>query len=149
MEVILKEEFAGLGHTGDLVTVKAGYGRNYLIPRGIAILATSSAKKVWEENSKQRKVKEEKQRQEAIALLERVQQITIKVPVKASGTGKIFGSVNTIMLSEALEKQGVTVHRKNLSIIGSNTIRETGTFKAKAKLFRDVEAEFSVEVYAE
>ncbi|MDN5291523.1 50S ribosomal protein L9 [Anaerophaga thermohalophila] len=148
MEVILKEDVANLGHKNDIVTVRPGYGRNYLIPRGIAILATESAKKVFAENKKQQAHKEEKIRNEALELARQLEGKKVTIGAKTSSTGKIFGSVNNIQIAEALEKEGFTIERKNISI-ADDAVKEVGNYKAEIKLHRDVKVEIDFEVVSE
>jgi len=148
MEVILKQDIKGLGFTDDLVKVRPGYGRNFLIPRGAAILATEGAKKMHAEIMKQRSFKEEKLRKEAVANAEKLAGVTIKIGAKAGENGKIFGSVTTIQVAEALNKAGYPVERKNIEI-SDDSIKTLGTYTAKVRLFKDVHASVSFEVVAE
>lgn len=148
MEVILKQDVANLGHKDDIVVVKNGYGANYLIPQGMAIMATPSAKKVHQENLRQRAHKEAKFRQDAEALAAKIAGTTVKVVAKVSETGKVFGSVNNIQVAEALVALGHDVDRKNISL-ANDVIKEVGTYEAVVKIYRDIKAEFSVEVVAE
>jgi large subunit ribosomal protein L9 len=148
MEVILKEDVANLGHKNDIVTVRPGYGRNYLIPRGIAILATESAKKVFAENKRQQAHKEEKIRNEALELAGKLEGKKVTIGAKTSSTGKIFGSVNNIQIAEALEKEGFSIDRKSISIV-DNAVKEVGSYKASVKLHRDVKVEIDFEVVSE
>jgi len=147
MEVILKQYIANLGHKDDIVVVKNGYGRNYLIPQGIAILATKATKKVHAENLKQRAHKEEKIKTEAMVLAETIKDIEIKIGAKTSSTGKIFGSVNTIQIADILKSKGIEVERKKIII--KESVKETGTFNAVIKLHREVEVELPFEVFSE
>lgn len=148
MEVILKQDVANLGHKDDIVVVKNGYGANYLIPQGMAIMATPSAKKVHQENLRQRAHKEAKIRQDAEALAAKIAGTTVKVAAKVSETGKVFGSVNNIQVAEALVVLGHDVDRKNITL-ANDVIKEVGTYEAVVKIYRDIKAEFSVEVVAE
>jgi large subunit ribosomal protein L9 len=148
MEIILKENVEGLGYASDLVTVKPGFGRNFLIPTGKAILATESAKKVREENLKQRAHKEAKIVEEANAAATKLAELAIKIGAKVGESGKIFGSVNTIQLAEAINAAGVSVDRKNIAIVGDQ-IKNVGTYEAKIKLHKAVEATISFEVVGE
>lgn len=147
MEIILKEDVANLGHKDDIVKVKPGYGRNYLIPQGMAVLATASARKVHAENQKQRAHKEEKLRQEAAAVATQLEGKKLTIGAKASSTGKIFGSVNNIQIAEALEKDGFIIERKNIVI--KDTVKELGSYTATVKLHRDVKVSIDFEVVAE
>ena len=148
MEVILKQDVANLGHKDDIVVVKNGYGANYLIPQGMAIMATPSAKKVHQENLRQRAHKEAKIRQDAEAVAAKIAGTTVKVAAKVSETGKVFGSVNNIQVAEALVALGHDVDRKNITL-ANDVIKEVGTYEAVVKIYRDIKAEFSVEVVAE
>ncbi|TAJ12619.1 50S ribosomal protein L9 [Marinilabiliaceae bacterium JC017] len=148
MEVILKEDIANLGHRNDIVTVKPGYGRNFLIPKGYAVLATSSAKKVHAENVKQRAHKEEKIKNDALELAKQLEGKSITIGAKASSTGKIFGSVNTIQIAEALGKEGFTIERKHIAI-KEDQVKELGKYTATVKLHKEVKVEISIEVVAE
>jgi len=149
MEIILKQDFPGLGHKNDLVKVRDGYARNYLIPKGFAIAATETTKKVLAENLKQSAHKEAKLREEAEANAKKLANIVITVGAKTSSTGKIFGSVNTIQLADALNKQGFVVDRKNITIYDADNIKEIGTYKAKVKLYRDIVTDIKFEVVSE
>ena len=148
MEVILKQDIKGLGFADDLVKVRPGYGRNFLIPRGAAVLATEGAKKMHAEIMKQRSFKEEKLRKEAAANAEKLAGVVIKIGAKAGENGKIFGSVTTIQVAEALNKAGYPVERKNIEI-SEESIKALGTYNAKVRLFKDVTASISFEVVAE
>jgi large subunit ribosomal protein L9 len=147
MEIILKEDVTNLGHKDDIVKVKPGYGRNFLIPQGFAILATSSARKVHAENQKQRAHKQEKLRLEAVAIAEKLEGKKLTIGAKASSTGKIFGSVNNIQIAEALEKEGFAIERKNIVI--KDAVKEVGSFTATVKLHREVKVNIDFEVVAE
>ena len=148
MDVILKEDVTNLGHKNDIVNVKPGYGRNYLIPNGLAILATESARKVHAENMRQRAHKEEKIHNEAIAMAAKLEGKKIIVGAKTSSTGKIFGSVNNIQIAEALEKEGFAIDRKNITI-KEDQVKEVGTYSASIKLHREVKVDIEFEVVPE
>ncbi len=148
MEVILNQDVKGLGYKYDIVKVKAGYGRNYLIPRGIALLATESNKKVQAETLKQRAYKEDKLRKEAAVNVEKLAGITLKIGAKAGESGKIFGSVTNIQVADALKNAGVDVERKNIELPGDG-IKTLGTYSAKVRLFKEVVATINFEVVAE
>lgn len=148
MEVILKANIEKLGAKDEIVKVKPGYARNFLIPRGYAIAATESAKKVLAENLKQRAHKETKILAEAQSTAEKLASLAIKIGTKASETGKIFGSVNTIQLSEALAKEGFNIDRKSISI-SEEHIKMLGAYEAKIKLHKEVSAVVKFEVVAE
>lgn len=148
MEIILKKDIPKVGHKFEIVTVRNGYGRNYLIPQGLAVLATPSAKKMHEEMLKQRSHKEEKIKNDALQLSEKLKDVSFKIGAKASGTGKIFGSVNTIQIAEALSKQGFEIDRK-IIYIKESAIKELGEYSAKVVLYKGVEVTIPFEVVAE
>jgi large subunit ribosomal protein L9 len=149
MEVILKQDIANLGYKDDIVTVKNGYGRNYLIPQGFAILATETNKKVMAENKKQKSYKEEKIRNEATTIAKTLETLTLKIGAKAGTSGKIFGSVNAIQIAQALKEQfNFDFDRKNIEVDGES-IKELGSYKARVKLHKEISAEVSFEVIAE
>ena len=148
MEVILKQDIKGLGQKDDKVTVANGYGRNFLIPKGMANLATESAKKMHAEILKQRAFKEDKLRKEAASNAEKLAGVAIKVGAKAGESGKIFGSVTTIQLAEALQKAGYNIERKNIEIT-EDSIKQLGTYTAKVRLYKELSANINFEVVAE
>jgi large subunit ribosomal protein L9 len=148
MEIILIQDVDTLGQKDDVVTVKDGYARNFLIPKKMAIKATESAKKIVSENKKQRVFKEAKTKNEALAIAAKLETIKITIGAKTSTTGKIFGSVNTIMLAEAINKNGFEIDRKQIAL-AEDHIKEVGTFTAKIKLYKDVIIDFEFEVVAE
>lgn len=147
MEIILKEDVQNLGYKDDIVKVKDGYGRNYLIPQKKAVLATSSAKKMLAEDLKQRAHKLAKIKAEAETLAAKLEGLNLTVGAKVSSTGKIFGSVTTIQVAEALEKAGFSVDRKAINI--KEAIKEIGSYKAQLKLHKEVSVEIALEVIAE
>jgi len=149
MEVILTQDIKNLGYKDDCIKVRPGYGRNFLIPRGMAIEATESSKKVLAENLKQRAFKEDKIRKEAEALAEKLKDVKLVIKTKAAATGKIYGSVNSIQVAEALKEQhNFDVDRKKIDVANEN-IKETGTYKAKVNLYKDIKAEITLEVVGE
>jgi len=147
MEVILKEDVINLGYKDDVVTVKSGYGRNYLIPQGKAVIATESAKKVLAENLKQRAHKLEKIKKDAEELAAKLEGVSLTIGAKTSSTGTIFGSVTNIQVAEALEKLGYNVDRKLIVI--KDSVKEVGQYKAIAKLHKEVSVEIPFEVVSE
>lgn len=147
MEVILKEDILNLGYKGDIVKVKDGYGRNYLIPQKKAVIASESAKKMLAEDNKQRAHKLEKIKNEAVALAEKLSDVTLTIGAKTSSSGKIFGAVNNIQIADALEKAGFTVDRKLISL--KEPVKELGIYKAIAKLHKEVNVEIPFEVVSE
>ena len=146
MEIILKQDIARLGSKDDIVTVKDGYARNYLIPQKMAIIATESAKKVNAENIRQRAHKEAKLKDAATQLAEKLQSVKVSIGAKTSSSGKIFGSVNNIMLAEAINAQGFEIDRKQITV---GEVKEIGSHTAKIKLHRNVIVDFAFEVVAE
>ncbi|MBR5695753.1 MAG: 50S ribosomal protein L9 [Paludibacteraceae bacterium] len=147
MEIILLQDIQNLGYKDDVVKVKNGYGRNYLIPQGKAILATPSAKKQLEENLKQRAHKLAKIKADAEALAAKLNGVSLQIGAKTSATGTIFGSVNNIQIAEALAKQGFDIDRKIIYI--NDNVKELGSYKATVKLHKEVSAEINFEVVAE
>ena len=147
MEVILKEDIKGLGYKNDLVQVKAGYGNNFLIPRGYAMNATESAKKVVAENVKQAAHKAEKLKKDAVATSEKIAALSLEVAAKVGDTGKIFGAVTSLQLSDALSKKGINVDRKKISFKGE--VKEAGEHTALIDLHKEVKIEVKFNVVAE
>lgn len=148
MEIILKQDVQNLGFKDDVVTVKNGYGRNYLIPQGFAVLATPSARKVLAENLKQRAFKEQKIVSEAKAVAEALKGLEVKIPAKTGGGDKLFGSISNIDLAEVFAKEGHAIDRKFISVAGG-TIKRTGKYTAAVRLHREVIVDFPFEVVAE
>ncbi|HNW49524.1 MAG TPA: 50S ribosomal protein L9 [Prolixibacteraceae bacterium] len=148
MEVILKQDVHGLGSKDDIVSVKNGYGRNYLIPQGMAVVATESSKKVLAENIRQRAHKEAKLKEEALKLAEKIKALSVSIGAKTSTTGKIFGSVNNIQLAEAIAAQGIEIDRRQITI-PKDGIKEVGKHTAKIKLHREVVIDFEFDVVSE
>lgn len=148
MEVILKKNVDKLGYKDDIVEVKPGYGINFLIPHGYAAMASVSAKKAHKEVLRQRSHKEEKVKEEAAAIAAKLDGLTVKIGAKVGENGKIFGSVNTVQLSEALKAEGIDIDRKSLTI-KDEPIKEAGTYIAIANLHKEVKAEFNFEVAGE
>ncbi|MFO8233870.1 MAG: 50S ribosomal protein L9 [Bacteroidales bacterium] len=148
MEIILKQDIANLGVKNDIVTVKDGYARNYLIPQGYAIAATQSAKKMYEEITRQRAHKEEKIKQEAEEKAKELDDLNIVIGAKTSSKGKIFGSVNTIQIAEELKKHGIDIDRKSI-IIKEEPIKEEGKYTATVYFHRDVSKDLEFEVKGE
>jgi large subunit ribosomal protein L9 len=148
MEVILQKEVENLGNQYELVKVRPGYARNFLIPRGLAVVATKSSRKVMDEIIKQRAHKEEKFKKDAEGLAVKLKDVVLKIAAKAGENGKIFGSVNAIQLAEAIEKLGFKVDRKNIDL-KSDTIKSTGKYAANVRLYKDISTEVAFEVVAE
>jgi large subunit ribosomal protein L9 len=149
MEVILKQDVPNLGYTNDKVNVKPGYGRNFLIPQGIAILATDTNKKILAENLKQKAFKADRVLNEAEELAKGLKDITVKIGAKAAESGKIFGSVNAIQIAQALKDQfKIDIDRKKIHVDGEH-IKELGTYKAHIILHKEVQLDINFEVFAE
>ena len=146
MEIILKKDVANLGHADDIVNVKTGYAVNYLIPQGYAIMATASSKKVHAENLRQRAHKIAKFVGDAEALAANLAETTVQVSAKVSESGKIYGSVTTAQLAEALAAVGIEVDKKDITV---EAAKELGTYEATVKCYRDVKGTFKYEIVAE
>jgi large subunit ribosomal protein L9 len=147
MQVILLEDVSNLGYKDDIVTVKSGYGRNYLIPQKKAIIASESAQKVLAENLRQRAHKLEKIKKDAQALADKLKDVTLTIGAKTSSTGTIFGSVTNIQIADELAKKGFEVDRKTISI--KDPVKEVGNYKATIKLHKEVSVEIPFEVVSE
>ncbi len=145
MDVLLKKNVDNLGDKDELVTVKPGYGRNFLIPQGYAILATSSIKKMHAETLKQRSHKAEKLKEEAQAIAAKLEKATIEVGAKVGENGKIFGSVTNVQLAEALEKAGYNIERKRIKLIG-DAIKSVGTYKAEVSVHKEIKVNLDFNV---
>ena len=148
MELILKEDVQNLGFKDDIVTVKNGYGRNYLIPNGLATMATPSAKKVLAENLKQKAHKEKKIVDAANKTAEAIKQLEMKIPAKVGAGDKLFGSVTNADLADAFAKEGHEIDKKYIMIKGG-AIKRAGPYEADIRLHRDVVVDFNFEVIAE
>lgn len=149
MEIILKQDIPNLGFKDDIVTVKDGYARNYLIPKGYAVMAIGAERKVLAETLKQRAFKEEKIKKEAEKIAEKIQDAKLKIGAKAGTSGKIFGSVTALQLAEALKEQyDADIDRKKILVDG-DSVKEVGEYKAKINLHKDVRVDVKFEVFAE
>ncbi|MDR1155924.1 MAG: 50S ribosomal protein L9 [Bacteroidales bacterium] len=148
MEIILKQDVNNLGSKDDVVVVKDGYARNFLIPQGLAMMASVSAKKVLAENIRQRAHKEAKIKAEAEKIVARMTGLKLTIGAKTSSTGKIFGSVNTIQIAEALQEKGFEIDRKNIRM-QEDQIKEVGVYKAKIKLHKELYVEVDFDVVSE
>ena len=147
MEIILKEDVVNLGYKNDIVNVKSGYGRNYLIPTGKAVIASPSAKKMLAEELKQRAHKLEKIKKDAEELADKLRDVSLTIATKVSSTGTIFGSVGNIQIAEELAKLGHNIDRK--IIVVKDSVKEVGHYKAVVKLHKEVSVEIPFEVVAE
>ena len=147
MEIILKEDIVNLGYKNDIVTVKSGYGRNYLIPTGKAVIASPAAKKMLAEELKQRAHKLEKIKKDAEELAAKLEGVSLKIATKVSSTGTIFGSVGNIQIAEELAKLGHNIDRK--IIVVKDAVKEVGNYKSIVKLHKEVSVEIPFEVVAE
>ncbi len=146
MELILKQDVENLGFKDDVVTVKNGYGRNFLIPQKQAVLATASAKKVLAENLKQRAFKEKKIVDDANKIAEAIKGLEIKIPAKVGTGDKLFGSINNIDVAAALEKEGQSIDKKFITV---TTVKRLGKYTAVVRLHREVSVDLEFEVIAQ
>lgn len=147
MEIILKQDIKNLGEKDDVVTVKPGYGRNFLIPQGFAIMATSSAKKVLAENLKQAQFKQDKIKKDAEATASKLEGVRLSIGAKAGESGKIFGSVNTIQIADALKKEGFEVDRRRITF--ETEPKMVGEYLANLNLHKEVKVQVPFDVIAE
>lgn len=148
MDIILREDCQNVGNKNDIVSVKTGFARNYLIPRGLAIVATESARKVLAEVIRQQSHKAVKAMEVAQVLVDKLNKLTVKIGAKAGETGKIFGSVNSIQLAEAIQAAGHDVERKQITL-SDDTIKELGSYEAKVKVYKDIFATVKFDVVAD
>jgi len=149
MEIILKKDVTNLGYAHDVVTVKDGFARNFLIPQGHAVLATEPNRKINAENLRQKSFKAQKTRQEAELVAKSLESITVKIGAKAAETGKIYGSVNAIQIADALRDQfKIDIDRKKIHVDGES-IKETGSYTASIRLHKDIQVAINFEVIAE
>jgi len=148
MDIILKQDIPSLGHKDDIITVKDGYARNYLIPKGLAMNATASVKKMHQEILNQRSHKEAQIKKEAEAIADKMKDLKLTIGAKTSTKGKIFGSVNTIQLAESLKAEGYEIDRKDISI-KEELIKEVGSYTASVKLHKEVVIEIPFDIIAE
>ncbi len=146
MEIILKTDIAGLGYKNDVVDVKPGYGRNYLIPQGYAIMATPSNKKMIAENIRQAAHKAEKIKNDALAIAQNIGDLTLTIPAKAGESGKIFGRVTNTQIADALREKGFDIDRKKIAI---EDVKNIGTYEATIDLHKEVKHKVKVEVVSE
>lgn len=149
MEIILKQDVNGLGYANDIVVVKDGYANNYLIPKGLAVMATETNKKIAAETQRQRAFKEQKTRQEAELVAESLKDVMLKIGAKAAESGKIYGSVNNIQIADAIKEQyKIEIDRKKI-VLNGEAIKELGKYTATAKIYKDISVEIPFEVVAE
>ena len=148
MELILKRDVENLGFTDDIVEVKNGYGRNYLIPQGFAVLATPSAKKVLSETLKQRAFKEKKAIEDAEKTAKKIAGLEIKISAKAGAGDKLFGSVSSADVADSLAKEGIEIEKRYINVPG-NTIKRLGQYEATVRLHREVIVQLPFEVIAQ
>ena len=144
MEIILKEDIKGLGYKNDLVTVKGGYGRNYLIPQGLAIIASPSNKKMIEENIRQASHKAEKVKKDAEDLAAKLEGVVLEIPAKAGESGKIFGAVTTLQLADALKEKGFDIDRRRIAL--NEEVKSLGEYTAEIDLHKEVKQNISIQV---
>ena len=147
MEIILKQDVQNLGNKDDIVKVRNGYALNYLIPQGMAIMATESAKKVHAENMRQRAHKEAKLVADAEALAAKIAAVSVKVSAKVSENGKIYGSITAAQLAEALVAAGVEVDKNDITSLSPG--KELGEYEAEVKCYKSIKGAFKFEVTAE
>tara|TARA_B100001250_G_scaffold322088_1_gene285283 strand:- start:454 stop:903 length:450 start_codon:yes stop_codon:yes gene_type:complete len=148
MEVILKKDIEHLGFLDDIVNVKAGYGRNYLIPNGLAVLATVSEKKILQENLKQKEQKNQKIISELESVKKKIESLELTISSKVGEDQKLFGSVNSASISSELKKEDIQIDKKYIIIDGASIIKTTGSFSATIRLHRDLNASLSFDVVA-
>lgn len=149
MEVILKQDIEKLGFMHDTITVKDGYARNYLIPRGMAVIANPTNRKVVAEIQRQQAFKEEKVKTQAETIAGGLKEMKLRIPAKAGTSGKIFGSVNAVQIANAIkEERNIEIDRKKI-VMNADAIKELGTYKAKIRLHKEVVVELEFEVFAE
>ncbi len=149
MEIILKQDMTGLGYKNDIVKVKDGYARNYLIPKGIAIIATESSKKVVAEIKRQKSFKEDKIIKEAETMAKALENLELRIGAKAGTTGKIYGSVNALQIANAIKEQkNIDIDRKMIEVDGE-AIKEVGNYTAKINLHKEVKVDIKFKVEAE
>jgi large subunit ribosomal protein L9 len=147
MEVILTQDMQGLGYKNDVITVKAGYGRNYLIPQGFAILANSSNRKMIEENVRQAAHKAEKLKNDAEVVAEEIGDLILEIGAKVGESGKIFGAITTLQISDALKEKGFEIDRKKISF--NSKVKEVGDYVVTIDLHKEVKKEVPFKVVAE
>ena len=148
MEVILKQDMDNLGYADEIVKVRPGYARNFLIPRGLAILATETNRKVLSETMKQRAHKAQKIKGDAESVAKQLESITLQIGAKVGESGKIYGSVNALQIADALSKHGVNVDRKKIQL-DTEHIKALGTYTAVVNLHKEIKAKVNFEVVAE
>ena len=149
MDIILKQDVTNLGYKNDIVTVKPGYGRNFLIPQGMAILATERNRKILAEEIRQQAHKEEKIKNEALDKAKALEGLKLQIPAKAGASGKIFGSVNSIMIANSIkEATNIEVDRKQI-VLNEEAIKEVGDYTAKIRLHKEVQVDVDFSVFAE
>lgn len=149
MEVILKQDVNNLGFTHDIVTVKDGYARNYLIPKGLAIIANETNRKILAELKRQQAFKADKIKNEALTIAKAVEGLSLRIAAKAGTSGKIFGSVNAVQIANAIkEARNIEIDRKKIHL-NEDSVKEIGNYKAKIRLHKEVQFEIDFEVFAE
>lgn len=148
MEIILKQDIANLGYENEIVNVKPGYARNFLIPKGMAMIASETNKKIIAEVQRQKSFKETKLRDEATTTAKLLDKLNLTIGAKVGTSGKIFGSVNAIQIADALKEKNFDIDRKKIDVDG-DAIKEVGNYVAKIHLYKDIKAEVKFEVVAE
>ena len=147
MEVILKDDIKGLGYKNDVITVKPGYGRNYLIPQGFAVLANQSNRKMLAENVKQAAHKAEKIKQDAQEIADKLNGVSLTIKAKAGESGKIFGAVTTLQISDALREKGIEIDRKKIAF--NSEVKFLGSYEVEIDLHKEVKSTVPFEVVAD
>lgn len=148
MEIILKQDISNLGYENEIVNVKPGFARNYLIPKGMAVIASESNKKIVAEVQRQKSFKEDKLRDEATTKAKLLDKVTLTIGAKVGTSGKIFGSVNAIQIADALKEKNFDIDRKRIDVDG-DAIKEVGEYKAIINLYKEIKATVKFEVVAE
>ncbi|MEM6846300.1 MAG: 50S ribosomal protein L9 [Bacteroidota bacterium] len=144
MEIILREDIKGLGYKDDIVTVKGGYGRNYLIPQGLAIIASPSNKKMIEENIRQASHKAEKVKKDAEDLAAKMEGVVLEIPAKAGESGKIFGAVTVLQIADVLKEKGFEIDRRRISL--NQDVKTLGEYSAEVDLHKEVKQNITIQV---
>lgn len=147
MEVILKDDIKGLGYKNDVISVKPGYGRNYLIPQGFAVLANQSNRKMLAENVKQAAHKAEKVKQDAQDIADKLNGVSLSIKAKAGESGKIFGAVTTLQISDALREKGIEIDRKKIAF--NSEVKFLGSYEVEIDLHKEVKSTIPFEVVAD
>ena len=149
MDIILKEDIKGLGYKNDIISVKSGYGRNFLIPSGKAMVGSGQNKKIVAENVKQAAHKAEKLKEDAQAVAKKVEELALKIPTKVGDNGKLFGTITQLQIADLLKDNGLEIDRRDINMASKDKIKELGAYTATLDLHKEVKATLSFEVVAE